>query len=49
MRFSAVVGGAGVILDDCQIDEIHMMRESVRKGGMVQVWLWSRDCDNMAA
>ena len=36
------ITGAGVILDDCQIDEIHMMRESVRKGGAVQVWLWSR-------
>jgi len=36
------ITGAGVILDDCQIDEIHMMRESVRKGGAVQVWLWAR-------
>jgi len=35
------ITGAGVILDDCQIDEIHMMRESVRNGGAVQVWLWS--------
>ena len=35
------ITGAGVILDDCQIDEIHMMRESVRKGGAVQVWMWS--------
>ena len=36
------ITGAGVILDDCQIDEIHMVRESVRKGGAVQVWLWAR-------
>lgn len=35
------ITGAGVIIDDCQIDEIHMIRESVHKGGKVQVWLWS--------
>lgn len=35
------ITGAGVIIDDCQIDEIHMIRESVHKGGKVKVWLWS--------
>lgn len=34
------ISGAGVIVDDCQIDEIHMIREGVHKGGKVQVWLW---------
>lgn len=34
------ITGAGVIIDDCQIDEIHMRREGVHKGGKVQVWLW---------
>lgn len=34
------ISGAGVIVDDCQIDEIHVRRESVHKGGMVKVWLW---------
>lgn len=31
---------AGVIVDDCQIDEIQMRRMDVRKGGMIQVWVW---------
>lgn len=35
------ISGAGVILDDCQVDEIHMRREGVFKGGRVQVWLWA--------
>jgi hypothetical protein len=25
---------------DCQIDEIQMRRMDVRKGGMIQVWVW---------
>lgn len=41
------ITGAGVILDDCQIDEIHMRREGVHKGGKVQVWLWQLDCANI--
>ena len=35
------ISGAGVILDDCQVDEIHMRREGVHKGGYVRVWLWA--------
>ena len=34
------ITAAGVILDDCQIDEICMSRKAVHKGGMVVVWLW---------
>lgn len=32
---------AGVIVDDCQIDEIQMMRLPVHKGGKIRVWVWS--------
>jgi crossover junction endodeoxyribonuclease RusA len=35
------ISGAGVILDDCQVDEIHMRREGVHKGGYVRVWVWA--------
>lgn len=35
------IAGAGVILDDCQVDEIHMRREGNHKGGRVQVWVWA--------
>ena len=35
------ISGAGVILDDCQVDEIQMRREGVHKGGKVQVWVWA--------
>ena len=31
---------AGVIVDDCQVDEIQMRREGVHRGGKVQVWVW---------
>lgn len=34
------ITGAGVIIDDCQIDRIEMSREGVLTGGMVRVWLW---------
>ena len=35
------ISGAGVIVDDCQVDEIHMRRMGRRHGGMVQVWVWA--------
>lgn len=34
------ITGAGVILDDSQIDEIEMCRRGVHRGGKVVVWLW---------
>ena len=35
------ISAAGVIVDDCQIDEIQMMRLPVHKGGKIRVWVWS--------
>lgn len=37
------LSGAGVIVDDCQVDEIQMMRQGVHKGGMVRVWVWGTE------
>lgn len=34
------ISAAGVIVDDCQVDEIQMRREGVHRGGKVQVWVW---------
>ena len=34
------ISAAGVIVDDCQVDEIQMRREGVTKGGKIQVWVW---------
>lgn len=36
------ISGAGVIVDDCQVDEIQMQRAGIHKGGMVRVWVWER-------
>ncbi len=33
------ISAAGVIVDDCQVDEIQMRREGVTKGGKIQVWV----------
>ena len=34
------ITSAGVIVDDCQIDEIHMQRRETHKGGKIRVWVW---------
>lgn len=34
------IAKAGVILDDCQIDDLQVRRQGVHSGGYIVVWMW---------